>query len=149
MALIDGKNYGSSSVTKSLARKRLADQKEGKNAVQNIVGEPGEKMAGAGQEEHGGDGDVKHLHAIHGEHAEGAEKSAHIYQHEDGTHHLHVHDHKTGEHEHTEHGSHHEALAKAKEHLGGGEADESGKLDEEGGDALASLGVSGDLNEEA
>src|SRR5208337_1513221 len=88
-----------------------------------------------GEEEHP---DLTHLHAIHGEHAENAVKSAHIYQHEDGTHHLHTHDHKTGAHEHTEHASHEEALSAAKEHLAG--AGEHERLEEEAANKLAEAG---------
>ena len=84
------------------------------------------------------EGALEHLHNAHGEHAVNAVKSAHIYQHEDGTHHLHTHDHQTGEHEHTEHASHHEALAAAKEHLGG--APEHEALEEEAADKLSQAG---------
>jgi hypothetical protein len=90
-------------------------------------------------------GALEHLHAAHGEHAENAVKSAHIYQHEGGVHHLHTHDHQSGAHEHTEHASHHEALAAAKEHLGG--APEHEKLEQEGIDKFAEAGHVAGLSE--
>lgn len=103
---IDGKHYGSS-IGRGL--RRHAAEQEGKDK--------GSDTGGAAGNDQQKPVSVENMH----EHANGASRSFHAYQHPDKVH-AHAHDHQTGAHEHREHPDIESAAEHMREHMGmGGE----------------------------
>lgn len=143
---IDGKSYGTSSVTKGLARHRMAERdaagpkKDGESA-------PGSKEgASNSQHDHGGEaGGHEVIQQVHSEHgpAHKVEVKHDGKNHTVTTHHEDGHTHTSSGHPHAAHVAEHLSHATGQ----GGESDQVEGESEDGANSLAAMGVGGDGEE--
>ena len=141
--LIDGKDYGTSSVSKGLARHRLAHGQKAKEASDK-AGHPVIPTEGEGKSAHdhqGQEGGHEVIQQVHDEHGPASK----VEVKNDGEHHAITTTHEDG-HEHTSSG--HPSVAHVHEHIGhaaGASADkasdhgEAEPAGEEGGDSISAM----------
>lgn len=146
MAQFDGKSYGTSSVTKGLARHRMAERdaagpkKDGESA-------PGSKEgASNSQHDHGGEaGGHEVIQQVHSEHGPAHKVTVEHdgKNHAVTTHHEDGHMHKSSGHPTADHVHAHLGHAVGK----GGEADQSEGAESEGESSLEAMGVGAEPQE--